>query len=349
MKKLKKNFKRFLWLVLFILLLSGIWYYDLLLYGIRQGYGQIRLLWQTQSIQEILENPNTPDSLRQKLLLIQEIKKFAEDSLGIKKTNNYSTFYDQKGKPILWVVSACKPYALEPYEWNFGFLGKFSYKGHFNYENAVSDSIDLAQKGYDTDIGEVNAWSTLGYFKDPILSSMLELSTGKLADLIIHELTHTTLYVKNDVDFNENLATFIGRKGAKQFLAQKFGKNSVEYVTYLAQLKDDSLFRNYILKASEDLQNFYKNTTFQNLPDSLKNKRKQEKIQTLLLGLLDVPFEQRKYTYKKIQNWQVNNTFFMWYIRYQSQQESFEQALQTQFKGNLKSYLEHLKTQYPSL
>jgi predicted aminopeptidase len=348
-KKLKKNFKRFLWLVLIGLVLLGVWYYDLLLYGIRQSYGQIRLLWQTQNVQEILENPNTPDSLRQKLLLIQEIKKFAEDSLGIKKTNNYSTFYDQKGKPILWVVSACKPYALEPYEWNFAFLGKFSYKGHFNYQYAVSDSAELAQKGYDTDISEVNAWSTLGYFKDPILSSMLELSTGKLADLIIHELTHTTLYVKNDVDFNENLATFIGRKGAKQFLAQKFGKNSVEYVTYLAQLKDDSLFRNYILKASEDLQNFYKNTTFQNLPDSLKNKRKQEKIRALLLGLLDVPFEQRKYTYKKIQNWQVNNTFFMWYIRYQSQQESFEQALQTQFKGNLKSYLEHLKTQYPSL
>ena len=329
--------------------LMGIWYYDLLAYGIGQAYGQIRLLTQTQDIEEILQERNTPDSLRQKLLLIREIKQFAEDSLGIKKTNNYSTFYDQKGKPILWVVSASKPYSLEPYEWSFGFLGKFSYKGHFNYQKALRDSLDLAQQGYDTDIGEVSAWSTLGWFKDPVLSSMLGLSVGELADLLIHELTHTTLYVKSDVDFNENLASFIGNKGALQFLEQKYGKKSEQYTTYVAKLKDDSLFRNYILKASQDLQEFYESKAFQQFPDTLKASKKQDKIRSLLLGLLHIPFKKRKYTPEKIQNWQANNTFFMWYIRYQAQQHNFQKEFQEQFQGNLKSYLEHLKAKYPSL
>lgn len=349
MRNIRKSVKKFFSFVLIVLVFLGIWYYELVLYGIRQGYGQIHLLTQTEDIEEILQKSNLPDSLRKKFLLIQEIKKFAEDSLGIKKTKNYSTFYDQKGKPILWVVTACKPYALEPYEWSLGFLGNFSYKGHFDYQEALKDSLNLARQGYDTDIGEVSAWSTLGWFKDPVLSSMLELSVGELADLLIHELTHTTLYVKSDVDFNENLASFIGNKGAKLFLDQKYGKHSKEYAAYTAKIKDDSLFRSYILKASQDLQEFYESKAFQQFPDTLKASKKQDKIQSLLLGLLHIPFKKRKYTPEKIQNWQVNNTFFMWYIRYQAQQHNFERELQEQFKGNLKSYLEHLKTKYPSL
>ncbi|GAB4489322.1 MAG: aminopeptidase [Raineya sp.] len=346
---MRKKIKKIAWFVLFILLLLAIWYYELLLYGIRQGYGQANLLWQTQSIAKMLEDKNTPDSLREKLLLVQEIKKFAEDSLGIKKTKNYSTFYDQKGKPILWVVSASKPFALEPYEWNFGFLGQFSYKGHFDYQKAYQDSLELAQKGYDTDIGEVSAWSTLGWFKDPVLSSMLELSIGELADLLIHELTHTTLYVKNDVDFNENLASFFGKKGALLFLKQKYGTKSEEYRSYLAKSQDDSLFRKYILEATQQLKKLYESNDFQNLSDTLKHIRKQEKIDTLLLGLLNVPFKKRRYNTQKLKNWKVNNTFFMWYLRYQGQQHNFEKELSHQFKGNLKAYLEHLKKKYPSL
>lgn len=349
MKNIKKSLKRILWFWFLCLVCLGIYYHDLLLYGIRQGYGQATILWNTQNIKDILADPNTPDSLRQKFLLIQEIKKFAQDSLGIKQTENYTTFYDQKGKPILWVVSASKPFALEPYEWSFSFLGKFSYKGHFDYKRALNDSMELAQKGYDTDIGEVSAWSTLGWFKDPALSSMLSLSEGELADLLIHELTHTTLYVKDNVDFNENLASFIGHKGALQFLEQKYGKNSEAYQNYAAKRKDDSLFRAYILGATQKLQSFYADANFKKLPDTLKFIKKQEKIIELLNGLQQVPFTKRKYTPEKIQQWKVNNAFFMWYVRYEAQQQDFEQELQKEFKGNLKAYFAHLKTKYPSL
>ncbi len=228
-------------------------------------------------------------------------------------------------------------------------MGKFSYKGHFDYTKALKDSAELAQKGYDTDIGEVSAWSTLGWFKDPVLSSMLSLSEGELADLLIHELTHTTLYVKDNVDFNENLASFIGHKGALQFLEQKYGKKSEAYQSYAAKRKDDSLFRAYILGATQNLQDFYTSSYFKQLPDTLKYSKKQEKIKELLNGLQQVPFIKRKYTTAKIQQWQVNNTFFMWYVRYEAQQHDFEQELQTEFKGNLKAYFAHLKTKYPSL
>lgn len=349
MKKLTKRIKRGFWVVFGILVGVGIWYRELLLYGIEQGYGQASILWNTQKIEEILQNPNTSDSLRRKLLLIEEIKKFAEDSLSIKKTKNYTTFYDQKGKPILWVVTACKPFDLEPYEWSFGFLGKFSYKGHFKYTKALQDSLQLAQEGYDTDISSVSAWSTLGWFKDPVLSSMTELSEGELADLIIHELTHTTIYVKDNVDFNENLASFIGNKGALLFLEQKYGKNSEPYREYLSEHRDDSLFRSYILDATQKLQSLYSSPDFRQLPDTLKKRQKQQKIRELLRGLLQIPFTKRKYTPEVIKSWQVNNTFFMWYVRYQSQQQDFEKELRHKFAGNLKKYMDYLKTQYSSL
>lgn len=229
------------------------------------------------------------------------------------------------------------------------FLGKFSYKGHFVYQRAYQDSSELAQKGYDTDISEVSAWSTLGWFEDPVLSSMLQLSEGELADLLIHELTHTTLYVKDDVDFNENLATFVGKKGAIRFLVQKYGKSSEEFKSYLAKGKDDSLFRVSIMTATQKLNEFYESRDFQGLPDTLKIIKKQEKIDNLLLGLLDVTFKHRKYSAQKLKNWKVNNTFFMWYLRYLSQQHNFEEELQGKFGGNLKKYMDYLKKKYPSL
>ena len=194
---------------------------DLLEYGIGQLRGQMTILAEARPIDEVLEDPTFPDSLKTKIHLIQEVRQFAVEELELVDSKNYTTIYDQKGRDVLWNVSACEPYELKPYKWSFPILGSFSYKGFFDLEKARQERGVLDSLGLDTNIRAVGAWSTLGWFQDPILSNMLYRKEGDLAELIIHELTHATIFVKDSLTFNENLASFIGTEGAKLFLEKK--------------------------------------------------------------------------------------------------------------------------------
>lgn len=318
-------------------------------YGISQLKGQLRIIREAKPIEEFIGDSNFPDSLKSKLILIQEIKVFAIDSLGINPSDNYTTFYDQKGKPLLWVVTASEPYALKSYEWEFPFLGKVTYKGFFEKESGAKEEEKLKKEGYDTDLGIVGAWSTLGWFKDPILSSMLKKREGNLANLIIHELTHGTLYIKNDVDFNENLASFIGNKGALVFLKNKYGESSEEYKSYLEDKADDELFSKYILQGCQSLDSLYK-TFAPETSIETKEEKKLAMIESIVTGLKHLPFYDKE-DYLKIGSYALKekNAFFMSYVRYRSEQTEFETELELKFNGNLKAYLSHLKTVYPSL
>lgn len=336
---MRKWIKRCLGVTFLVLLLLAIFYWDLLLYGLRQGYGQMQIVWNSRSISEILEDSTTIDTLKNKLRYIQEVKDFAEKELGLKKTDNYTTFYDQKGKPLLWVVTACKPFELTPYEWTFGFLGKFSYKGHFNRKYAEADSAELAQLGYDTDISQVRGWSTLGYFKDPVLSSMLRLSNGELAELIIHELTHSTIYLKDSVNFNENLASFVGKKGALLFLEKKFGKSSPELQLYQNELYDDSLYTAFMLQTTQTLKNFYAQKDFQNLDLISKKDQKSSFIREKIAELEKIKFKQRTYTKENLAKMHPNNTFFMWYVRYNSQEAELERLWKNRYESSLQKFI----------
>lgn len=159
-----------------------------------QAKGQWDVISDAKPIDDYLHNPEYPDSLKTQILLIQHIREFAFDTLGLDRTDAYTTLYDQKGKPLLWIITACPAYKLEPYRWEFPIAGKFPYKGFFNLDLAKKEAKVLKEQGYDVRVGNINAWSTLGVLDDPILSNMLARKEGELAELIIHELTHGTLY-----------------------------------------------------------------------------------------------------------------------------------------------------------
>ena len=254
MSSLKKYLRIFFQLLFVAFLILCVFNYKVLNYGIAQAKGEIKILMDVKDINEVLASKDFPDSLKPKLVLIQEIKKFAEDSLGIKKSENYTTIYDQKGYTLMWMLMASKPFAMEAKQWHFPFLGDFSYKGFFDKKKARTEQYNLKQEGYDTELGKASGWSTLGWFKDPVLSNMLYNSKGVLAELIIHELTHGTLYVKNNVDFNENLASFVGEKGAEKFLLMKFGKHSEEITNYKSNLADEKVFEKYLFNSTQQLK-----------------------------------------------------------------------------------------------
>ena len=100
---------------------------ELIQYGLGQAQGQFKIIWQAKSVEETLADPEFPDSLKQNLLLVEEIKRYAIDSLGLKPTDNYSTVYNQQGKENLWVVTACEPYEFKPRMWSFPIIGSFTY------------------------------------------------------------------------------------------------------------------------------------------------------------------------------------------------------------------------------
>ncbi|MBD0259811.1 MAG: aminopeptidase [Cytophagales bacterium] len=332
---------------LLLLMVLLLWQYRLVEYGISQAQGQLRVVWNARPLEEYLADPAFPDSLKGKLLLIQEIRRFAVDSLGINPSDNYTTVYNQQGKPILWVVTATPPYRLEAEEWKFPLIGSFSYKGFFDYARAEREEAGLKARGLDTEIDEVSGWSTLGWFKDPILTNWLSRSEGQLANLIIHELTHGTLYVKNNVEYNENLASFVGDHGATLFLERKYGRDSEEYRRY----EDGKIFREkysqHILRGANQLERLY--ASFRPaLPKAQKDTLKYRLIGEIMrtADTLTANGRRRKWEWEGPP---PNNTYFMGFVRYRAKQNQFEEEFKTKFNSDFRKYLAYLKETYPSL
>jgi predicted aminopeptidase len=194
--------------------------------------------------------------IQEKILFIQEVKKYGEERLGLKRTKNYSRLYEVKG-PILYVVTASKKDRLELYRWNFPIVGNVTYKGFFTKEEALQEKMELDGRGYDTYLRPSEAYSTLGWLKDPIFSSMLKWDEGTLTNLILHEMVHATVYFKGQTDFNEQLATFVGNQGAIDFLKETYGLDSKKVRRAVESQEDDLLFSRWIDQAYERLSKFY--------------------------------------------------------------------------------------------
>lgn len=331
-----------------MLALLAIWQHELVSYGVSQARGQLRVLLNTRPLQEVMQDPAFPDSLKHKIQLIQEIRRFAVDSLGINDTENYTSLYDQHGKPILWVITASEPYALKAKEWTFPVLGTFSYKGFFDYDQCLKQDSVLRQQGYDTEISEVSAWSTLGWFRDPILSSMLYRSEGSLASLIIHELTHGTLFIKDNLEYNENLADFVGDYGALRFLTYKYGKNSTQYQYYLNRKIYRDKYYQHVLRGANQLDSLY--ASFRET-DS-KNKKDQLKIEVIrsIMETMDTLTPIIPRSKPVVSDTTLpNNAFFVSHQTYRQKQNVFEQEFVDKFNRDFRKYITYLKKTYPSM
>lgn len=341
-------------LILLVLICVLVWQRELVSYGWMQAKGQLRILWNTKPVSEVLTDPAYPDSLKQKIELIREIKRFAIDSLGLDKSGSYESFYDQQGKPILWVVTAAEPYQLVARQWHFPVLGTFSYKGFFEKDRADSLVASLKREGLDTRTAEVSAWSTLGFLNDPILSSFLNRPVGSLAELIIHELTHGTLFVKNSLEYNENLADFVGEYGALRFLGQKYGKASVPYQNYLANKSFYERYDQHILRGTHLLDSLYRDFKLKT-PVAVKDSLKWQTIRQIV-ETSDTLTDQRSPTSVRLVKKRrlsklnlPNNAYFIGYLTYRKQQNRFRTEFENQFGGDFKRYLAFLKETYPSL
>lgn len=331
-----------------LLLLLGIvivWQWELIGYGLLQGRGQFHVLWNARSVEEVMQDPAAPDTLKEKLRLVQEVRDFAIDSLGIRNTDVYNTLFDQQGKDILWVVTACKPYSLEQKYWSFPIVGKVSYKGYFDYERVQKEEAALAAAGYDTYVRSVGAWSTLGWFQDPILSNMLFRGDGELSNTVIHELTHGTIFVKDSLDFNENLATFIGHEGALRFMSRKWGEDSERLQHYLNRYEGRHLFSEHVLRGLRRLEALYKDFP-EGMEDTEKEVAKQALISEIIAQTDTLPIENAAGWRRFLENVKPNNAYFMSFERYRGEQAALADQLNQRFNGDLRAFLAYYKKEH---
>ncbi len=315
-------------------------------YGLRQLSGQIHVLLNAEPIASFLEKPDFPEDLKQKIRFVQDVREFAVNELDMTDTDNYTTLYDQKGDAILWVVTAAPEFSLKPYQWNFPLAGNFPYKGFFNKDLVQAEANKMKRLGYDVEIDDVSAWSTLGWFSDPILSNNLKRDYGSLANLIIHELTHATIYVKDSAEMNENLASFIGHQGAIQFLSAYPGGDSM-LINYENQRSDVRLYKAYMKERIEALDKLYEKGA-----STIEAKRAEKArfISELREGLNTINFSNPN-AFKSIKNgkFPLNNAYFSGFNTYNKQQNNFETLLLEKYQGNLKAFLNYFKTNYPTL
>ena len=335
--------KIFLFLIT-VLVFLALWQWELISYGLAQGKGQWQILNNSVPLEEVMARPDFPDSLKRRIDIIQQARKFAIDRLGLKPSDSYNTFYDQKGEVALWNVTACEPYSLTPKTWWFPIVGEVPYKGYFDIEKANRLSGELKDQGYDVRVRPVGGWSTLGWFNDPMLSSMLDRSTGGLAELIIHELTHGTVFVKDSVTFNENLASFIGEKGAVLFLKEIYGDSSAQLMEYLGGESDARKFTKHILRGTQQLDSLY-GMFHSDMSDNTKKRHKQAMINQICQQLDTISFSNDRY--KRIfDDSKPNNAYFMSFVTYYSFGDQLEKLYQNEFNADLVAFIAFVRQRH---
>ena len=183
--------------------------------------GQLSIWWRRQPIESLLDDPATDAKLKRRLQLVEEIRSFASSNLGLPDNDSFRYYTDLQRSHVVWNVFAAPEFSVEPLRWCFPVAGCVSYRGYFARGDAELFADKLKRQGLDTYVGGVAAYSTLGWFNDPLLNTFLHYDDVHLAGLIFHELAHQQLYVPGDTTFNESFATSVQNAGVQRWLESR--------------------------------------------------------------------------------------------------------------------------------
>ncbi|MGI9140893.1 MAG: aminopeptidase [Gemmatimonadaceae bacterium] len=190
-------------------------------YLARAAVEEARILAGRRPIRELIQDPALADSVKEKLRLVLAARRFAADSLGLNPGASFTTFSDIGRDTLVLVLSAARRDSLAGYSWRYPVVGRLPYRGFFELSDALEARRDLEAKGYDTYLRTSDAFSTLGWFDDPLLSTTLRHDTLDLVNTVIHEITHSTYFPKGQAIFNESFASFVGARGAERFFRSR--------------------------------------------------------------------------------------------------------------------------------
>ncbi len=249
------------------------------------GKGQLKLLNRGRPLDEVISDKRVPGDLADLLRKVPAIKSFGEAS-GLKATPNYREYVELGGDAVVYVVTVSEALAFKPRIFKFPLVGSFNYLGWFSKRDALVFAAGFEKEGYDTDVRGASAYSTLGWFRDPLLSSMIPKEEGRisataypeLVNVFLHESVHATIYIKNQSYFNESLASFLADVLTERFFGGADGKSYGDaYAKYLAHRRSSEEIRKRMAKAYADLKTVY--------DSAVDNSRKAEQKSAYLSAL----------------------------------------------------------------
>ena len=290
-------------------------------YLVKSSYYQMHLLSQRVPIENVLADPKVEEITKIKLRLGQEARQFSEDVLKLSSSKNYTTFVQLDQPDVSYVVSASPKWKLEHHLWSFPFVGEVPYKGYYRRSDAEEEEKELKKKYLDTYLRGVSAYSTLGWFNDPILSSMMRYKNYHLVNTIIHETVHATLYIKSSADFNERMAVFLGNKGTELFYLKKEGANSATLKLIKNENEDDRVFSEFISNEIKNLGAWYQQ-------QSDKNGSEEERTQHFMRikenFKNNVELKMKTDSYKNFSKSELNNARLLLYKTYMQDLSDFQ-------------------------
>jgi len=271
-------------------------------YYLQAIQGQMAVLSARQPINKVLVAPGTDVTLHARLEYVQAARSFASRELGLPDNRSYTTYADIKRRYVSWNVFAAPAFSIEPKQWCFPIAGCVVYRGYFSEAAAQRYALHLRAQGYDATVSGVPAYSTLGHFADPVLSSMFGWNDSQLAATLFHELAHQVVYVADDSAFNEAFATVVEDTGLKRWLIANNRLN--EWQLWQLQQQREQEFAALLLHTREDLKAFYANEKAQGASDAERLFGKQQR-----LGELKFEYAQLK------QSWQGYAGYDRWFDR----------------------------------
>ena len=199
-------------------------------------FGHLEIMAKRRGIGAVVDDPNTKPAVRERLLSVDRIRQFAEDELALPAGGSYRAYVDVERPYVTWAVVATPEFSLTPIEWCFPVVGCLTYRGYFSPEPAHAFAARLRADGHDAHVSGASAYSTLGWFDDPILNTMLGRHEWQLVSVVFHELAHRRIYLAGDSTFSESYAVAVEREGVRRWLAQDDGGTALtEYEHYLEQ------------------------------------------------------------------------------------------------------------------
>ena len=221
----------------------------------RGAWEEAKILSRRQPISEMVANPSTPKAAREKLKVVLAARKYAKDSLRLRTKDSFTTYSRLDHDTLVLVVSAAYRDTLKAYTWWFPIVGRVPYKGYFDFNAARRAAEDLKSEGFDVYVHPSDAFSTLGFFNDPLLNTSLRADSLDLANTVIHEVTHNTFYASGQAPFNESFAMFVGARGAAAFFRSRGQDSAAAKVD--ADWEDDKLLARFWSRVIRSLDSAY--------------------------------------------------------------------------------------------
>jgi len=302
-------------------------------YVLRAAYEESKILWRREPIEMALEKPDLDPETRGKFKLVLEVREYARDRLKLNVGGSYASYSYIDRADLTFVVTAAPKTELRPYTWWFLIIGHVPYKGFFYEEDAKAEAERLESDGYDTYIRTSPAFSTLGWFDDPLLTHLLKYDKATLASVIFHELFHNTLYVSGAGDFNESVANFVGARAAISFFRERYGEGSAEHTQAVQAWEEEVEFSGFVRRLADALHELYAKA----LPLEEKLRLKEEILSRGRAEWSKQTAARPQHRFRGFGQMKVNNAVMIHFRLYLKELELFESVYQADGKDLARS------------